>query len=65
MKDFLVAIGLFFALEGILLAAFPSGAKRTMAAVIDSPDSLLRITGIVSALVGVIIVWLVRGWAGI
>jgi hypothetical protein len=61
MKDFLAALGLFFALEGILLAAFPGGAKRTMATVLESPDSLLRIAGIASALVGVIIVWLVRG----
>ncbi len=38
MKDFLVALGLFFAIEGILLAAFPAGAKRTMAAVLESPD---------------------------
>ena len=60
MKDFLVALGLFFAIEGILLAAFPAGAKRTMAAVLESPDGLLRTTGIVSAIVGVIIVWLVR-----
>jgi len=35
MTDFLVAIGLFFAIEGILLAAFPGGAKRTMAIVLE------------------------------
>jgi uncharacterized protein len=63
MKDFLVALGLFFAIEGILLAAFPAGAKRTMATVMESPDSLLRITGLVSAVVGVVIIGLARhGW---
>ncbi|MGA2893649.1 MAG: DUF2065 domain-containing protein [Xanthobacteraceae bacterium] len=61
MTDFLVAIGLFFAIEGILLAAFPGGAKRTMAIVLEMADGPLRIAGIVSALVGVVIVWLVRG----
>ena len=61
MKDFLAALGLFFAIEGILLAAFPGAAKRTMATVLGSPDGLLRVTGIVSALVGVIVIWLVRG----
>ena len=61
MSDFLAALGLFFAIEGIVLAAFPGGAKRTMAAVLNTPDGLLRIAGIVSALVGVLIVWLVRG----
>jgi uncharacterized protein YjeT (DUF2065 family) len=32
-----------------------------MASVLDTPDGPLRIAGIVSALVGVLIVWLVRG----
>jgi len=61
MSDFLAALGLFFAIEGIFLAAFPGSAKRAMAAVLEMPDSPLRIAGIVSALVGVLIVWLVRG----
>ena len=61
MSDFFAAIGLFFAIEGILFAAFPLAAKRAMAAALDMPDNRLRIAGIVSALVGVLIVWLVRG----
>jgi uncharacterized protein YjeT (DUF2065 family) len=61
MLDFLAAIGLFFTIEGIFLAAFPAGAKRTMAIVLEMPDGPLRIAGIVSAVVGVVIVWLVRG----
>jgi uncharacterized protein YjeT (DUF2065 family) len=60
MFDFLAAIGLFFAIEGILFAAFPLGTKRAMAAALDMPDSRLRIMGLVSAIVGVAIVWLVR-----
>jgi uncharacterized protein YjeT (DUF2065 family) len=61
MTDFLAAIGLFFAIEGIFLAAFPGASKRTMATVLNMPDAPLRIAGIVSALIGVLIVWLVRG----
>lgn len=61
MSDFLVAIGLVFALEGILFAAFPGPVKQAMAHVTDTPDSMLRIIGIVSAVVGVILIWLVRG----
>jgi uncharacterized protein len=61
MTDFLAAVGLFFAIEGIFLAAFPAAAKRTMATVLNMPDGPLRIAGIVSALVGLLIVWLVRG----
>jgi uncharacterized protein len=61
MSDFLAALGLFFAIEGICLAAFPSSAKRAMAAALATPEGPLRIGGIVSALVGVLIVWFVRG----
>lgn len=61
MSDFLAALGLFFAFEGIFLAAFPGQAKRTMATVLEMPDGPLRIAGIVSAVVGVLLVWLVRG----
>jgi uncharacterized protein len=60
MSDFVAAIGLFFAIEGILFAAFPLGAKRAIAAALEMPDGRLRILGLVSALVGVVVVWLVR-----
>jgi uncharacterized protein len=60
MSDFLAAIGLVFAIEGIFFAAFPLATKRAMAVALEMPDVRLRIAGIVSALVGVIIVWLVR-----
>jgi uncharacterized protein YjeT (DUF2065 family) len=61
MSDFLVAIGLVFALEGILFAAFPGPVKQAMSHVADTPDSTLRIIGIVSAVVGVVLVWIIRG----
>jgi uncharacterized protein YjeT (DUF2065 family) len=61
MSDFLVAIGLVFALEGILFAAFPGPVKQAMSHVSDTPDSTLRIIGIVSAVVGVVLVWIIRG----
>jgi uncharacterized protein YjeT (DUF2065 family) len=61
MTDFLAALGLFFAIEGICLAAFPTSVKRAMAAALATPEGSLRIGGIVSALVGVLIVWFIRG----
>jgi uncharacterized protein len=61
MSDFLAAIGLFFAIEGIFFAAFPMIAKQAMAAVLGMSDSRLRVAGLVSAVLGVLIVWLVRG----
>jgi uncharacterized protein YjeT (DUF2065 family) len=61
MSDFLVAIGLVLALEGILFAAFPGAVKQAMAHVAETPDTLLRIIGIVSAVIGVVFVWFIRG----
>jgi uncharacterized protein YjeT (DUF2065 family) len=61
MWDFLVAIGLVFAIEGILFAAFPAPVKRAMEQVRETPDGTLRAIGIASAVIGVLLVWFVRG----
>jgi uncharacterized protein YjeT (DUF2065 family) len=61
MADFMVALGLVFAIEGIVFAAFPGMAKRAMLNVIETPEGALRLVGIGSALLGVVLVWLVRG----
>jgi len=61
MSDFLAAIGLVFAIEGILFAAFPAMVKRAMAQVFETPDGTLRLIGIASGVIGVVLVWLVRG----
>jgi uncharacterized protein YjeT (DUF2065 family) len=61
MQDFLVAIGLMLAIEGIIFAAVPRAAKRFAASALETPETVLRIAGVVSAVVGVLIVWAVRG----
>jgi uncharacterized protein YjeT (DUF2065 family) len=61
MTDFLVALGLVLVFEGIVFAAGPGAAKQAMASVLETPDSVLRIVGIVSAVIGLLVVWLVRG----
>jgi uncharacterized protein len=61
MSDFVVAIGLVFAIEGLIFAAFPGAAKRLAANALESPENSLRIAGVVSAALGIILVWLVRG----
>jgi uncharacterized protein len=61
MSDFLVALGLVFVLEGLVFAAGPGAAKRAIASVLEMPDSTLRVIGLVSAVFGVIVVWLARG----
>jgi uncharacterized protein len=61
MADFLVALGLVLVLEGLLFAAAPVLAKRAMTNAIETPDSTLRVVGIVSAVIGIAAIWLVRG----
>jgi uncharacterized protein YjeT (DUF2065 family) len=61
MSDFLAAVGLVFVIEGLVFAAFPVQAKRAMASVLETPETTLRAIGIGSAVVGVVLVWLVRG----
>jgi uncharacterized protein YjeT (DUF2065 family) len=61
MAEFLVAIGLVFVIEGLLFAAFPSAAKRLAATAIESPETSLRIAGIISAVIGLVLIWVVRG----
>lgn len=61
MEDFLAALGLVFVIEGLVFAAFPGHAKRAMAAVMETPETSLRVIGIGSAVVGLVVVWLVRG----
>jgi hypothetical protein len=61
MEDFLAALGLVFVIEGLVFAAFPAQAKRAMASVMETPEGSLRLIGLGSAVVGLIVVWLVRG----
>jgi uncharacterized protein YjeT (DUF2065 family) len=61
MADFLVALGLVFVIEGLIFAVSPASAKNAMAHVVETPDGPLRVIGIVSAVLGVVLVWLVRG----
>ena len=61
MSDFVVALGLVFVIEGLIFAVSPSSAKNAMAHVLDTPDGPLRVVGIGSAVLGLILVWVVRG----
>ncbi|MGH6665983.1 MAG: DUF2065 domain-containing protein [Pseudolabrys sp.] len=60
MSDFLAALGLVFVIEGLVFAACPEQAKRAMASVMETPETSLRVIGIGSAVIGLILVWLVR-----
>ena len=61
MKDFLTALGLVFAIEGLLYAIAPAALKKMMVAVLGTPDGTLRVAGLAALAIGVGVVWLVRG----
>jgi len=61
MTEFVVALGLVLVIEGLLFAAFPGFAKRLAASALESPETSLRVAGIVSAVFGVVLIWLMRG----
>jgi uncharacterized protein YjeT (DUF2065 family) len=60
MRDLVVALGLALAIEGILFASFPDAMKRAMMEAAASPRDRMRLVGIVSAVLGVVIVWVAR-----
>jgi uncharacterized protein YjeT (DUF2065 family) len=61
MSDLFAAIGLAIAIEGILYALFPDAMKKMMMQVLATPSQNVRTAGITAALIGVTLVWLVRG----
>ena len=60
MFDLIAALGLALPVEGILFPAFPEGMRRAMYEAAHSPSDQMRIVGIVSAIIGLGIIWLVR-----
>jgi uncharacterized protein YjeT (DUF2065 family) len=60
MSDFLAALGLVFVIEGLVFAALPAQTKRAMMSVLETPEGTLRVIGLASALIGLVLVWLAR-----
>lgn len=61
MSDFVAAIGLVLVIEGLAFAAFPAATRRALTVLFETPETQLRTVGILSAVLGVVIVWVVRG----
>ncbi|MEP3247141.1 MAG: DUF2065 domain-containing protein [Sneathiella sp.] len=53
------ALVLFF--EGVLYALFPDGMKRMMISVLEMPSGNLRMAGLVAAVLGLFLTWLIKG----
>jgi uncharacterized protein YjeT (DUF2065 family) len=60
LSDLLAALALFFVLEGIVPFLNPGGLKRALEKLVTIGDRELRIAGLGSMLVGVVILYLVR-----
>ncbi len=60
MADLLTALGLAIAIEGLLYTLFPDAMKKMMVQVLAQPQSSLRTAGLVAAIAGVSLIWLVR-----
>ena len=60
MKELIIAFGLFFFIEGILYALFPSKVKSMLKKMEMIKDSQLRSGGLIFAVIGFIIIWYIK-----
>ena len=61
MRDFLVAIGLFFVIEGMIYALAPHIVRRMAEELPGIDDRFLRGFGLAAMAFGVFVVWMIRG----
>lgn len=60
MLEFLIAVATAIAIEGMLYTLFPNGMRRMMATMLTYQPERLRLFGLVMAMVGVGLVWLIK-----
>jgi len=58
--DLLTALALVLVIEGLIYALFPDAMKRMMASIIPLPSSSIRSAGLFAAIVGLVLIWLLR-----
>ena len=61
MRDLLVGLGLVLVIEGVLWATAPQFGLKVLVAAAQLPEAVLRTAGTAAVVLGVIVVWLVRG----
>lgn len=61
MTDLVAALGLVLAIEGLIFMAFPGAARKAAEQVQATSDNTLRTIGVFAAVIGVGVVWVVRG----
>ena len=60
MRELIIALGLFFFIEGILYALFPSKMKSILLKAKDAKEGQLRTGGLIFAFIGFIIIWYMK-----
>jgi uncharacterized protein YjeT (DUF2065 family) len=60
MSDFVIGLGLFFVIEGLLYALAPSALRKAAKQLPKITDNQMRIAGVAAIAAGVVIVWLVK-----
>lgn len=58
--DFLIGLGVLLVIEGLLFASSPTWMRKAMKSALATPDTVLRAVGIGSAVLGLIVIWVVR-----
>jgi|TARA_B100000676_G_C17641351_1_gene611747 uncharacterized protein YjeT (DUF2065 family) len=61
LADFATALALVLVIEGLLYALFPEAMQRMMRIALEAPPTVLRNGGLAAAILGFIVVWLIRG----
>lgn len=61
MSDLFAAIGLILLIEGVAYGAFPDFMRRAAFDISRADPELIRIVGLGAALVGLVVLWFVRG----
>jgi len=57
VKELIIAIGLVFFVEGLLLAIFPSRIKSIIEIIKNTQESKLRLLGTIFLIIGFLIIW--------
>tara|TARA_B100000963_G_scaffold350100_1_gene359912 strand:+ start:1011 stop:1196 length:186 start_codon:yes stop_codon:yes gene_type:complete len=60
MKDLVLALGLLFFIEGLLIAMFPSRIKNMLKMMEEIPTNKLRSAGVFFLFLGFLIVWYIK-----
>ena len=60
MRELIIALGLFFFIEGVLYALFPSKMKSILLKAKDAKVNQLRVGGLIFSIIGFIIIWYMK-----